>query len=69
MRTVDTKEIADKIYEMALKAGVTLTPSCLAALKDAESKESCSAAKFALGTLLENAALSQREKPREAGGT
>lgn len=61
MRTVDTKEIADKIYEMALKAGVTLTPSCLAALKDAESKESCAATKFALGTLLENAALSQRE--------
>ena len=62
MRTVNTREIADKIYELALKAGVSLTPSCLAALKEAESSESCGAAKFALGTLLDNADLSAREK-------
>lgn len=62
MRTVNTREIADKIYELALKAGVSLTPSCLTALKEAESSESCGAAKFALGTLLDNADLSAREK-------
>ena len=39
MRTIDTKEIADKIYKMALKAGVSLTDDCKAALKSAASAE------------------------------
>lgn len=54
MRVIDTKEIADRIYAMALRAGVSLTPACQAALKSASAKESCGAAKFALDTLIEN---------------
>lgn len=59
MRTVDTKEIADKIYELALSAGVTLTPSCMDALKKARDGEDEGAAKFALSTLIDNAELAK----------
>ena len=61
MRVIDTKEIADKIYAMALRAGVSLTPSCKAALKNAECAENMGAAKFALNTLIDNCALAERE--------
>ncbi|MDE7086918.1 MAG: fumarate hydratase [Clostridia bacterium] len=54
MRKIDTKEIAEKIYEMALKACVSLTPDCKAALKAAAETESEGAVKFALDTLIEN---------------
>ena len=54
MRTIDTKEIADKIYKMAMAAGVTLTDDCKTALKNAADKEDGGAAKFALATLIEN---------------
>lgn len=54
MRQIDTKEIADKIYQMALRAGVSLTPDCKAALKKAGEDERAGAAKFALNTLIEN---------------
>lgn len=61
MRTIDTKEIADKIYEMALKAGVSLTDDCKAALKSAASAEDEGAAKFALETLIENYRTAEKD--------
>ena len=61
MRKIDTKEIADKIYEMALKAGVSLTDDCKAALKKAAEKESEGAAKFALDTLIENCRIAEED--------
>lgn len=54
MRTVDTSVIENKIYEMALKAGVTLTDACVAALEKANEKETSPAGKFALSTVLAN---------------
>ena len=61
MRTIDTKEIEDKIYSLALKAGVTLTPSCKKALESAAVAEKEGAAKFALETLVLNADTAQRD--------
>lgn len=61
MRTIDTKEIADKIYKMALKAGVSLTDDCKAALKSAASAEDEGAAKFALETLIENYRTAEKD--------
>ncbi len=60
MRIIDTNEIAAKIYEMALRAGTRLTPSCKRALQQAENGEN-GAALFALHTLNENCALAERE--------
>lgn len=54
MRTLDTKQIADVIYSLALKAGVNLTPSCKSALNTAYKIEDDGAAKFALKTLIDN---------------
>ena len=54
MRKIDTKEIANEIYRMALKAGVSLTPDCKAALNAAYEGEDDGAAKFALSTLIDN---------------
>lgn len=54
MRKIDTKEIAGKVYEMALRAGVSLTPDCKSALERAGATESGEAAKFALGALIDN---------------
>ena len=61
MRKIDTKEIADKVYAMALRAGVSLTPSCKSALNEAKEKEENGAAKFALGTLIDNCNLAESE--------
>lgn len=61
MRKIDTKEIADKIYGMALKAGVTLTDDCKAALKSAAESETEGAAKFALDTLIENCRIAEED--------
>ena len=54
MRTLDTKQIADVVYSLALKAGVNLTPSCQNALNNAYEAEDDGAAKFALKTLIDN---------------
>ncbi len=54
MRKIDTKEIADKVYALALNAGVGLTPSCQSALCSAYESEDEGAAKFALKTLIDN---------------
>ncbi len=62
MRTIDTKEIEDKIYSLALKAGVTLTPSCKKALEKAAVSEKDGAAKFALETLVLNADTAERDE-------
>lgn len=59
MRQLDTKQIADVIYSLALKAGVNLTPSCQSALNSAYEKESEGAAKFALKTLIDNYNVAQ----------
>ena len=61
MRTIDTKEIEELVYAMALKAGVSLTPDCKRALYAARDAEH-GAAKFALETLCENFELAERER-------
>ncbi len=60
MRTVDTQQIADCVYRLARRAGLTLTESCRRALKEAESAEE-GAAKFALNAVLNNEQTAQRE--------
>lgn len=62
MRKIDTKEIADKVYDMARRAGIRLTPSCKAALNEAAQTERSQAAKFALNTLIENSSLAESEQ-------
>lgn len=57
MRIVNTKEISDTVYKMALHAGVNLTPSCMKALNEARETEDGAATKFALETLLQNAGV------------
>ena len=54
MRTIDTKTIEETLYKMALKAGVSLTESCVAAIENAKTNETCPPCKFALETILEN---------------
>ncbi len=61
MRKIDTKEIADKVYSLALNAGVSLTPDCKAALKSAAETETSGAAKFALDTLILNSQTAEAE--------
>lgn len=51
MRKIDTKEIEELIYKMALDAGVSLTDSCKKALYAARDGETEGAAKFALGAV------------------
>ncbi|MDE7300770.1 MAG: fumarate hydratase, partial [Clostridia bacterium] len=62
MRTIDTKEVAKAVYDLAIKACVQLTPACKAALKDAEKTEDEGAAKFALSTLIENYTAAERDE-------
>ena len=61
MRKINTQTIENKIYEMALKAGVNLTPSCKTALKKAYETEDGGAAKFALKTLCDNAKIANKK--------
>lgn len=62
MRYLDTKDIAQKIYELATKACVTLTTPCKEALESAYAKEDEGASKFALGTILQNALAAESDK-------
>lgn len=62
MRIVDTKEIENCVYRLALKAGVELIPSCTQAMQTAAQKESSPACKFALDTLLQNAQVAKAEQ-------
>ncbi len=57
MRIIDTKEIENKIYELALNAGRRVTASCMQALCSAEENETNPSAKFALKTILDNAEI------------
>lgn len=59
MKIVDTKEVENLIYKMALKAGVSLTDSCKNALYHARDIEDNGAAKFALGVLCDNFELAE----------
>ena len=61
MRKINTKEIENAVYNAALKAGIAVTPSCRAALNAACEKESNSAAKFALKTLIDNGDIAKNE--------
>ncbi len=54
MRKINTQLIEKKIYEMALQAGVNLTPSCRQALAKARDGEDNPTAKFALETIIDN---------------
>lgn len=62
MRKINTQTIENKIYEMALKAGVNLTSSCKAALDNAYKNEDEGAAKFALKTLCDNAEIANAKQ-------
>ena len=61
MRKIDTKEIADCVYRLALKAALSLTPSCRAALQNARDGET-GASRFALDCILENERTAQNEQ-------
>lgn len=61
MRKIDTSLIKKKVYEMALRAGVNLTPSCLKALNNAYENESGQACSFALKTLIDNSNVAVNE--------
>ncbi len=61
MRRLNTEEIENKIYEMALRACVNLAPSCRKALLKAEKAES-GAAKFALDTIIENSEVAVKKQ-------
>ena len=61
MRKVSTQIIENAVYNLALKAGVSVTPSCRSALISAYGKESNPAAKFALNTLLKNGDIALNE--------
>ncbi len=61
MRNVDVKEIEEKIYSLALAAGVNLTKSCKSAIECAAKNESNPSAKFALNSILQNADIAKNE--------
>lgn len=61
MRKINTREIENAVYNLALKAGIAVTPSCRSALISACGKESNPAAKFALQTLIDNGDIALNE--------
>lgn len=62
MRIIDTKDIEEKIYKMALHAGTHLTPSCHQALKNAIANESQPSAKYGLDIIIQNSYVALDEK-------
>lgn len=60
MRNIGCSQITAAVTE-CVKACGRLTPSCLVAMKSCAEKETSAAAKFALGMLLENAEVAQRD--------
>ncbi len=62
MRIVNTKEIEEKIYLAALKAGINLTADCENAICRAYGNEENQAAKFALQTIMKNAETAKAER-------
>ena len=64
MRKIKTQILEEKIYKMALHAGVNLTPSCREAMQKAYKSESGEACAFALKTLLDNSEVAaENEMP------
>ena len=61
MRIVNTEKIENAVYNLALKAGIAVTPSCRAALCSACGRERNPAAKFALETILDNGDIALKE--------
>lgn len=61
MRILDTKEIENCVYRLALKSGIRLTEPCHSALVRAKQLED-GAAQFALRSVLDNETIARREK-------
>ncbi len=61
MRKINTQILEDKIYEMALHAGVNLTPSCIDAMEKAYADESGKACSFALKTIIGNSEIAKEK--------
>lgn len=62
MRRINTQVIEETIYQSAMRAGVSVTPSCRKALGDAYERESGKACSFALKTIIENSRIAQSEQ-------
>ena len=60
VRKLDTKIIEEAVRSLAAKACVTLTEPCMTALKRAKTAETSPTAAFALGIVLENAAIAKK---------
>lgn len=61
MRKINTSNIEEKIYNMALHAGENITPACLDALNSACKTAKSETAKFALQTIIDNAHVASTE--------
>lgn len=62
MRIINTEKIENAVYEMALHAGVNITPSCKKSINEAMQKESSNACQFALKTALDNAETAEKRQ-------
>ncbi len=62
MRKINTQIIEEKIYGLALHAGINLSSSCKKALNEALENEESEACAFALKTLLENADIAKQSE-------
>ena len=62
MRKINCKIIEDCVYNLALKACISLTPSGLEALTNAYDAESGKACSFALKTILDNSSTAEKLK-------
>lgn len=62
MRKINTEILEEKIYKMALHAGINLTPACRTALDEAHKCEQNPTAKFALKTLLDNGEIAAKKE-------
>lgn len=60
MRQINTQEITECVYRLALKAALGFTASCRSAIEAAREKET-GATKFALDCILENERIAKRE--------
>ncbi|MBQ7643055.1 MAG: fumarate hydratase [Clostridia bacterium] len=60
MRTISSKEIENAVYSLALKACVSLTDDCAAALRSAREKESSLSCAYALDLIAENAEIAKQ---------
>ena len=61
MRVINTKEIEQAIYQLALKSCKTITPECVNALKDAINSENNELSKTALTLMVENSVIANEQ--------